>query len=158
MVKYKSSLSLAPLPLVASLVICLIAAVCSNNAHPAHATELSDKIPAADPSFKGVTGRTIKEAKPSFPEPIRPPNDAPNVVIIMTDDTGFGHPSTFGGPIPTPTLDGLAKNGLRFNRFHTTALCSPTRAALLTGRNHHSAGTGMVTEFATGFPDRKSVV
>ena len=70
----------------------------------------------------------------------------------MTDDTGFGQPSTFGGPIATPTLERLAKNGLRYNRFHTTALCSPTRAALSTGRNHHSAGTGMVTEFATGFP------
>ncbi|MBI2826498.1 MAG: arylsulfatase [Planctomycetia bacterium] len=116
------------------------------------AAEPSDAIPPPAPAFQGVIGRTIKEAKPAFPQRIQAPKDAPNVVIIMTDDTGFGHASTFGGPIPTPTLDRLAKNGLRYNRFHTTALCSPTRAALLTGRNHHSAGTGMVTEFATGFP------
>lgn len=116
------------------------------------AADPTGKLPAADPEFRGVLGRTIKNAQPAFPEPVRAPKDAPNVVIIMTDDTGFGHPSTFGGPIPTPTLDRLANNGLRYNCFHTTALCSPTRAALLSGRNHHSAGTGMVTEFATGFP------
>jgi arylsulfatase len=76
----------------------------------------------------------------------------------LTDDTGFGHPSTFGGPIPTPTLDRLAQNGLRYNRFHTTALCSPTRAALLTGRNHHSANTGVVTEIATGYPGSNGIL
>src|SRR4029077_17631691 len=116
------------------------------------AAESPEKIPSPATAFKGVIGRTIKEAKASFPAPVTAPADAPNVVIIMTDDTGFGHPSTFGGPIPTPALDRLANNGLRYNCFHTTALGSPPRAALLTGRNHHSAGTGMVTEFATGFP------
>jgi arylsulfatase len=116
------------------------------------AADPSGKLPPDAPPFKGVIGRTIKDSKPAFPEPVRAPKDAPNVVIIMTDDTGFGHASPFGGPIPTPTLDRLAKNGLRYNRFHTTALCSPTRAALLSGRNHHSMGTGMVEEFATGFP------
>ncbi|MBI3837923.1 MAG: arylsulfatase [Planctomycetia bacterium] len=122
------------------------------------AAESPGRLPAGDPDFKGTLGRTIKEAKPSFPEPIRAPKGAPNIVLIMTDDTGFGHSSTFGGPIPTPTLDRLANNGLRYNRFHTTALCSPTRAALLTGRNHHSAGTGMVTEFATGFPGYAGII
>ena len=116
------------------------------------AAEPVEELPQGDPPFRGVLGRTSKDAKPAFPEPVKPPQDAPNIVVVMTDDTGFGHPSTFGGPIPTPTLERLAKTGLRYNRFHTTALCSPTRAALLTGRNHHSAATGMVTEFATGFP------
>ncbi|HEV3137569.1 MAG TPA: arylsulfatase [Pirellulales bacterium] len=122
------------------------------------AAESPGNLPPGDSGFNGVIGRTIKEAKPSFAQPIRAPKGAPNVVVIMTDDTGFGHPSTFGGPIPTPTLDRLAKNGLRYNRFHTTALCSPTRAALLSGRNHHSAGTGMVTEFATGFPGYSGII
>ncbi|HET6328503.1 MAG TPA: sulfatase-like hydrolase/transferase, partial [Planctomycetaceae bacterium] len=120
--------------------------------------EPSGKLPPDAAAFKGVIGRTIKDSRPAFPEPIRAPSNAPNVVIIMTDDTAFGQPSTFGGPIPTPTLDRLAKNGLRYNRFHTTALCSPTRAALLSGRNHHSMSSGMVEEFATGFPGYNSLL
>ena len=127
---------------VARAALCVIAAAESRDKASARAT----------PTSSGVWAARCKKRRPAFPEQVLPPKDAPNVVVIMTDDTGFGHPSTFGGPIPTPTLDRLAKNGLRYNRFHTTALCSPTRAALLTGRNHHSAGTGMVTEFATGFP------
>src|SRR4029077_12805171 len=122
------------------------------------AAESPEKIPSPATAFKGVIGRTIKEAKASFPAPVTAPADAPNVVIIMTDDTGFGHPSTFGGPIPTPTLDRLAKNGLKYNRFHTTALCSPTRAALLTGRNHHSAGTGVIIELGTGYPGYTGII
>jgi arylsulfatase A-like enzyme len=122
------------------------------------AADPSGKLPPDPPPFKGVIGRTIKDSKPAYPEPVRAPKDAPNVVIIMTDDTGFGHASTFGGPIPTPTLHRLAKSGLRYNRFHTTALCSPTRAALLSGRNHHSMGAGMVEEFATGFPGYNSLL
>jgi arylsulfatase A-like enzyme len=109
-------------------------------------------LPPPAPEFKGTIGRTIRDSRASFALPVRAPKGAPNVVIVMTDDTGFGQPSTFGGPIPTPTLERLAQNGLRYNRFHTTALCSPTRAALLTGRNHHSASTGIITDFATGFP------
>jgi arylsulfatase A-like enzyme len=122
------------------------------------AADPSGKLPRDPAPFKGVIGRTIKDSKPAFPEPLRAPKDAPNVVIIITDDTGFGHASTFGGPIPTPTLDRLAKNGLRYNRFHTTALCSPTRAALLSGRNHHSMGAGIVEEFATGFPGYDAIL
>ena len=140
------------------LGVCLAAAAPFGHPTTVGAAESPARLPPAAPDFKGVIGRTIWESRPSFPQPIRPPKGAPNVVIIMTDDTGFGHPSTFGGPIPTPTLDRLAKNGLRYNRFHTTALCSPTRAALLTGRNHHSAGTGMVTEFATGFPGYSGIL
>ena len=87
-----------------------------------------------------------------------PPKGAPNVLLIMTDDVGFGAPSTFGGVIPTPALDRVAKAGLRYTQFHSTALCSPTRAALITGRNHHSAGFGVVSEQSTGFPGYNSII
>ena len=83
---------------------------------------------------------------------IRPPKGAPNVLVVLIDDVGFGASSAFGGPINTPVAERLAANGLKYTRFHTTALCSPTRSALLTGRNHHSVGMGCITEFRTGFP------
>ena len=89
---------------------------------------------------------------------MKPPAGAPNILLILTDDVGFGASSTFGGPIPTPTFDRLASSGLRFTRFHTTALCSPTRAALLTGRNHHSVGSGVITEIGTGYPGYTSII
>src|SRR5204863_102781 len=89
---------------------------------------------------------------------IVPPKQAPNILLIMTDDSGFGVPSTFGGVIPTPTMDRVAKAGLRYNNIHSTALCSPTRAALITGRNHHSAGFGVISEQATGFPGYNSII
>ena len=87
-----------------------------------------------------------------------PPKEAPNVLLIITDDSGFGVPSTFGGVIPTPTMDRIAKSGLRYNNIHSTALCSPTRAALITGRNHHSAGFGVISEQSTGFPGYNSII
>ncbi len=93
---------------------------------------------------------------PPIPQ-IRPPKGAPNVLVILIDDVGFGASSTFGGPCQTPTLERLAQGGLRYTRFHTTALCSPTRQALLTGRNHHSVGMGGITEIATGAPGYSSV-
>ena len=109
-------------------------------------------LPRPDFKFKGRVGKTYKESDPpQFPRPVQAPRGAPNVVLILLDDTGFGQYSTFGGGIPSPTLDRLAAEGLKFNRFHTTALCSPTRAALITGRNHHSAATGVITEAATGY-------
>ncbi|MCX7098977.1 MAG: arylsulfatase [Methylococcales bacterium] len=107
-------------------------------------------IPAAP--FNGTMGLRPKESMPSFPSKVAAPAGAPNVVLVLMDDVGFGATSTFGGPIPTPTIQKLADNGLSYSRFHTTAVCSPTRAALITGRNHHSAHTGAVTEMATGFP------
>src|SRR5262245_55711269 len=91
-------------------------------------------------------GRTFEESKPGTIGLTKAPDGAPNVLLILIDDAGFGQWGTFGGQVPTPNLDRLAKMGLRYTRFHTTALCSPTRAALLTGRNHHSAGTGVITE------------
>ena len=109
-------------------------------------------LPRPDFKFQGKVGKTYKESDaPQFPQPVKPPKGAPNVVLILLDDTGFGQYSAFGGGIPSPTLDRLAAEGLKYNRFHTTALCSPTRAALITGRNHHSAATGVITEAATGY-------
>jgi arylsulfatase len=109
-------------------------------------------LPRPDFHFQGNVGRTIAESDaPQFPQMVRPPAGAPNIVIILIDDVGYGQFGTFGGQTPTPGLDRLAADGLRFTRFHTTALCSPTRAALLTGRNHHMASTGVITELATGY-------
>jgi hypothetical protein len=112
----------------------------------------SDSLPHADPPFRGVANRTLDGSKPDFPRPVKAPAGAPNVLLVLVDDAGFGNPSTFGGPCQTPTLTRLANQGLCFNRFHVTALCSPTRAALLTGRNHHAVGFGSIAEFAGGWP------
>jgi arylsulfatase len=109
-------------------------------------------LPKPAPPFNGKIGRTVKDSAPDFPKEVEAPKGAPNVLLILTDDVGFGAASTFGGPIPTPTFDKLAAHGLRYNCFHTTALCSPTRAALITGRNHHSCATGNIMEFGTGYP------
>ena len=117
-----------------------------------------DVLPKPEPPFHGKIGRTPKDSTPDFPKGVEAPKGAPNILVILTDDVGFGASSTFGGPIPTPTMDRLAKDGLRYTAFHTTALCSPTRAALLTGRNHHSANTGVIMELATGFPGYNSVM
>jgi arylsulfatase A-like enzyme len=116
-------------------------------------------LPAPVPPFDGTLGRTIATSSPPhYPPAPMAPKGAPNVLLIMTDDVGFGASSTFGGPIPTPTFDALAAHGLRYNEFHTTALCSPTRAALLTGRNHHSVGAGVIEELATGYPGYNSII
>ena len=109
-------------------------------------------LPNPPAPFKGQIGLSVKDSKSDFPQPVQAPKGAPNVLLVLLDDVGFGAPGTFGGPINTPVLDSLAKNGLRYNQFHTTALCSPTRAALLTGRNHHSVHTGPIMEAGTGFP------
>ena len=115
-------------------------------------------LPAPEPQFGGVIGRKASESRPDFPQAVTAPKGAPNVLLIMTDDTGFGASSTFGGPIPTPNLERVYQHGLCYNQFHTTALCSPTRAALLTGRNHHSVGFGNISEFASGYPGYNSIL
>lgn len=109
-------------------------------------------LPMPDAPFAGHIGRTVQQSTPSFKQPVVAPKNAPNILVIMTDDVGFSAASSFGGPVPTPTLDNLASQGLRYNRFHTTAMCSPTRAALLTGRNHHAVGNGTVADMTTGYP------
>jgi len=97
-------------------------------------------LPIPDQPFLGKTGLRPADSVKDFPKEVTAPEGAPNILLILTDDVGFGASSTFGGPIPTPTMDRVAEAGLRYNNFHTTALCSPTRAALLTGRNHHKCG------------------
>jgi arylsulfatase A-like enzyme len=118
----------------------------------------STVLPYPEAPFKGKVGRTVRDSVTDFPSGVQPPANAPNVLLIMTDDVGFGASSTFGGPIPTPAFDRVAQTGLRYNTFHTTALCSPSRAALITGRNHHTCSTGAITEMATGFPGYSSLM
>jgi len=120
---------------------------------PSSTTTISGlQIPAPPPKFGGNIERNAAQSKPYWPARVVPPKGAPNVLLIITDDVGYGAPSTFGGVIPTPALDRIANNGLRYTNFNSTALCSPTRAALITGRNHHSAGFGVISEMATGYP------
>lgn len=115
-------------------------------------------LPYPEPPFHGKIERLAVDSVPDFPQAVEAPPNAPNVLLIMTDDVGFGASSTFGGPIPTPTFDRVAEAGLRYTMFHTTSLCSPTRAALITGRNHHTVASGVITEMATGFPGYNSLV
>ena len=115
-------------------------------------------LPPAPPRFGGEIGLDAKESKPFWPPRVVPPKGAPNILLIMTDDLGYGVSSTFGGVIPTPTLDRVAKAGLRYTHFHSTSLCSPSRAALLTGRNHHSVGFGVLDEQSTGYPGYDAII
>jgi arylsulfatase A-like enzyme len=115
-------------------------------------------LPAQPPPFGGVINLNANQSKPYWPPRVVPPKGAPNVLLIMTDDAGYGISSTFGGVIPTPALERVAQMGLRYTQFHSTALCSPTRAALITGRNHHSVGFGVVTEQSTGYPGYDSII
>ena len=117
-----------------------------------------DQLPPPDPKFGGVIKDDALRSKAWWAPRVVPPKKAPNILLIMTDDSGFGVPSTFGGVIPTPAMDRVAKTGLRYNNIHSTALCSPTRAALITGRNHHSAGFGVISEQSTGFPGYNSII
>jgi arylsulfatase A-like enzyme len=126
---------------------------------PSATTTISGKqLPAPEPKFGGVIKNDALKSKAWWAPRIVPPKQAPNVLLIITDDAGFGVPSTFGGVIPTPTMDRIANEGLRYNRVFSTALCSPTRAALITGRNHHSAGFGVISEQSTGFPGYNSII
>jgi arylsulfatase len=115
-------------------------------------------LPKPEAPFQGKIGRTVKDSTPDFPRGVEAPAGAPNVLLILTDDVGFGASGTFGGPIQTPNFQRIADAGLRYNMFHTTALCSPTRAALITGRNHHTNASGVITEMATGYPGYNSLI
>jgi arylsulfatase A-like enzyme len=116
------------------------------------------QLPTPAPKFGGVIKESAKDSTPWWPPRIVPPKGSPNVLLIMTDDQGYGVPGTFGGVIPTPSLDRIAKAGLRYTQFHSTSLCSPSRAALITGRNHHSVGFGVIGEISTGYPGYDSVI
>ncbi len=119
----------------------------------------TQSLPRPDFHFLGNVGRTYEDSDPpTFPKVVRPPKGAPNVLLILLDDVGFGQFSAFGGGVPSPNIEKLAAQGLRYTRFHTTALCSPTRAALLTGRDHHVAGTGVITELATGYDGYTGII
>ena len=126
---------------------------------PSATTTVDGKyLPSPPSEFGGVINMSAKDSKSCWPATVVPPKGAPNVLLIMTDDQGYGISSTFGGVIPTPAMDRLAKAGLRYTQFHSTALCSPTRAALITGRNHHSVGFGVITEMSTGYPGYDSII
>lgn len=114
-------------------------------------------LPIKEPTYPAITELDARKAKAPARFEVKPPEKAPNIVIVLIDDIGFGHSSAFGGPIHTPTLEKLAANGLKYNRFHTTALCSPTRTALLTGYNHHSNNAGAIMEVATAFPGNTGI-
>jgi arylsulfatase len=116
------------------------------------------QIPPPPMPFGGVIKESAKDSTPYWPPRVVPPKGAPNILLIMTDDQGYGVSGTFGGVIPTPAMDRIAKAGLRYTQFHSTALCSPTRAALITGRNHHSVGFGVIGELSTGYPGYDSVI
>ena len=124
----------------------------------AHTSFAQEALPKADPEFKGRIGETYKDSTPGFPVPLTAAKGSPNVLLILLDDVGFGMCSTYGGPVPTPHMDKLANNGLKYTRFHTTALCSPTRGALLAGRNHHSIATGVIIEMGTGYPGYTGII
>ncbi|MEO8134612.1 MAG: sulfatase-like hydrolase/transferase, partial [Betaproteobacteria bacterium] len=117
-----------------------------------------NQLPPPPPKFGGVIKESAKDSKPWWPPRVVPPKGAPNVLLIMTDDQGYGVSGTFGGVIPTPALDRIAKAGLRYTQFNSTALCSPTRAALITGRNHHAVGFGVISELSTGYPGYDSII
>lgn len=126
---------------------------------PSATTTISgEQLPAPDPDFGGVIKDNALQSTPWWAPRIVPPKGAPNILLIMTDDSGYGVPSTFGGVIPTPALDRVAASGLRYTQMHSTALCSPTRAAIITGRNHHSVGFGVISEQSTGFPGYNSII
>jgi len=126
---------------------------------PSATTTIDGKyLPPPPPKFGGEINLQASQSKPYWPPQVVPPQGAPNILLIMTDDQGYGVSGTFGGVIPTPSMDRIAKMGLRYTQFHSTALCSPTRAAIITGRNHHSVGFGIISEQSTGYPGYDSVI
>ncbi|WP_166360277.1 arylsulfatase [Pseudomonas akapageensis] len=138
---------------------CIAQQVTGEPGSPRATTTISgQQLPSPDPKFGGVIKEKASESTGWWAPRIVPPKGAPNVLLIMTDDSGYGAPGTFGGVVPTPAMDRIANMGLRFTNFHSSALCSPTRAALITGRNHHVAGFGIVGEAATGFPGYNSII
>ena len=148
--------------IIYSLSLVLVAFFSSMDVTPAGAQSVqaaatvgpSDRtaLPIPEPQLPHSTVFNVRNATPPPRFEVKAPAAAPNVLIVLIDDMGFGQSSAFGGPIHMPTVDRLAKSGLRYNQFHTTALCSPTRAALLTGRNHHTNNTGSIMESSTSFP------
>lgn len=106
----------------------------------------------SEDEFKGEIGRTYRDSTPSWPEQVRVPKDAPNIVFVVLDDVGFADLGCYGSEIATPRMDRLAAKGAHYSNFHVTSMCSPTRACLLTGRNSHAAGVGIIAEWSSGYP------
>jgi len=148
--------------LFGALALCLTAGHFQTASAQTSAPDAGDQarteLPMPLPPFTGKIGKTYKESEEAWPKLPTPPQGAPNIVVILLDDVGYGQTSTFGGPVPTPELDKLASEGLRYTTFHTTAICGPSRAALITGRNHHNAGSGFLAEWATGFPSYNNMI
>lgn len=147
--------NLCRLTSVKSLSIPLAAAFTVNAALPAYSQQ--NVLPKPEPPFAGKIARNVRDAKPAWPGVVTAPKGAPNVLLILIDDVGFSTASTFGGPVPTPNLDKLAASGLKYNRFHVNAICAPSRATLLSGRNNHEVGFGTITEHAQGYPGYNSI-
>jgi len=141
-----------PKPMLCLIIAALAVATQISRSVAADAEWDRTVLPRPAQPFQGATKRTLEGSKASFTQPVKAPPDAPNILLVLIDDAGFGNPSTFGGPVATPTFDKLAAEGLRYNRFHVTALCSPTRAALLSERNHHAVGFGSISELIGGWP------
>ncbi|MBO2656070.1 arylsulfatase [Shewanella algae] len=141
-------------PIVAITSLLFSSASCAAPAHTIDRTVLPIQQTA---EFSGKIGKTYDQSKSDYPQPIKAPEGAPNIVVILLDDLGFGQAGRFGGLIPTPNMDKLAARGVTYNNFHTTGISSPTRAALLTGRNHHQVGFGTISELSTGFPGYNSI-
>ena len=137
---------------------CLVAASAASATGLASAARAELKEYPPGTTFPGRMGRTIGESEPAWPAPVRAKPGAPNVLFIVLDDTGFGQLGCYGSPINTPNLDKLAKNGLLYTNMHTTALCSPTRSCMLTGRNHHSNAMACITEGSTGYPGSNGAI
>jgi len=160
--KLRSVVSAQSIMLLAIALLPRISAAQQPNCPPGSAcatTTIDGRyLPAPPQQFKGDIQLNALQSKAYWPARTVPPKGAPNILLIMTDDVGFAAPSTFGGVIPTPALDRVAAMGLRYTNFHSTALCSPTRAALITGRNHHSVGFGVISEQSTGFPGYNSII
>jgi len=153
-----SAHALALLAVVASMASAQQQTTGTPGSAAATTTVSPKQLPAPDPKFGGLIKDGALQSKPWWAPRIVPPKGAPNILLILVDDAGYGVTSTFGGVIPTPALDRVAKAGLRYTAFHSTALCSPTRAALITGRNHHSVGFGVISEQSTGFPGYNSII
>jgi arylsulfatase len=154
-----ASVSLVALSAVLSTQPGLAQQVTGKPGSPSATTTIpGNQLPPPPQKFEGKIERNAAQSTPYWPMRVVPPKGAPNILLVMTDDTGFGVSSTFGGIIPSPTLDRIAADGLRYTNFNSTALCSPSRAALITGRNHHSMGFGVVAEQSTGYPGYNSVM
>jgi Sulfatase len=144
--------------LLGSTTLAVGASLRKVQAQPGTAPGSVDKgLPLASKPFEGKIDENYKTSTSDFPQPTTPPKGAPNVLLVLIDDLGFAGTQTFGGLVPTPNFEAVASQGLIYNALHNTALCSPTRAALLTGRNHHQVGMGSITELATGYPGYDSV-